>query len=77
MPGPRTARTIVAAGSLLLSVGLAAGQEPDSSSTAATTPPGDETDAPTAPAEGGATLVPLPVVFYQPETGVGFGVAAR
>jgi outer membrane protein assembly factor BamA len=27
--------------------------------------------------EGGSTLVPLPVVFYQPETGLGFGVAAN
>ena len=28
-------------------------------------------------ADPGNTLVPLPVVFYQPETGVGFGVVAR
>lgn len=41
---------------------------------------GRSDDPATAPdsvrAGDGSTLVPLPVVFYQPETGVGFGVAA-
>ncbi len=30
-----------------------------------------------APVEDGNTLVPLPVLFYEPETGLGFGLAAN
>jgi outer membrane protein assembly factor BamA len=37
--------------------------------------PSDSTAA-EAPADDGPTLIPLPVVFYQPETGLGFGVTA-
>ncbi len=45
-------------------------QEPDASEVAAdaSAEPADEDD--------GSTLVPLPVIFYQPETGFGFGVTA-
>jgi len=39
-------------------------------------PPPGEPDSVQASDESGNTLVPLPVIFYTPETGVGFGVAA-
>lgn len=37
----------------------------------------DATDsAPATADDGGGSLIPLPVVFYQPETGLGFGLTA-
>lgn len=39
-------------------------------------PPADSVTAVTAQPPSANTLVPLPVLFYQPETGTGFGMAA-
>ena len=36
-----------------------------------------EADAPAAdPDDNGSSLIPFPVIFYQPETGFGFGASA-
>jgi outer membrane protein assembly factor BamA len=53
--------------------GSLAAQEPDA-------PPADAAQADAAEAEdpeaGGSSLIPFPVIFYQPETGFGFGASA-
>ena len=55
---------------MALSSSIAFAQEP---------PADDGTAEPPAEAADeydGSTLIPLPVIFYQPETGLGFGVTA-
>lgn len=49
-------------------------QEPDGSGTPAT-PPAEGAVRESTEEEGGS-LIPLPVIFYQPETGLGFGLTA-
>jgi len=60
--------------SVALAPGWAAAQETGSDEDGADTPAAQPAD--TASEEDGSSLIPLPVVFYQPETGLGFGVTA-
>jgi outer membrane protein assembly factor BamA len=55
---------------LVGAVGPAHAQEPDASDAS---PQETSTDS---AEDGGGSLIPLPVIFYQPETGLGFGLTA-
>ncbi len=55
------------------SPGALAAQEPDSPAEAG---PAADTQEVEDPADDGSSLIPLPVIFYQPETGLGFGLTA-
>lgn len=77
-PGPvSAAQTAMMLLWLAVGAGAAIAQEPESpgdapddgSAEAAATPVAED-------AGGGGSLIPLPVIFYQPETGLGFGVTA-
>ena len=55
---------------LALSPSLALGQEPEADEA------GAEPSAEATEQDEGGSLIPLPVIFYQPETGLGFGLTA-
>lgn len=65
---------LICAIALAMTPGTAVAQEAGSSEDGAGTPAAQPADS--ASEETGSSFIPLPVIFYQPETGLGFGATA-
>jgi len=64
----RQTATCLLLAALLGAFGSAYAQEPDAPDASPEEPSADSTEV------DGGSLIPLPVIFYQPETGMGFGI---